>query len=344
MKRIVAFLIVASIVFMGSTWVSAQTQIAASSSQATLSAKGSSDNSGWVTVNPAISVGYFSILGATEYTLTARGNGIGGVRERLYDFRNSPGVLLAGTLPFTFGKRLEATLSGSWAIPVGSTDVKHVDFALPKETALLGGRTWEAETNWLTGDFKVSYAIIKDFDILKALSPVVGLKYDYWKTKYDDPHKVSPGFAVAAPTDTAEFYTSALLPYIGLTATIGGLKIGAFGGDLKLSAIGGWIAWGKVKHYETRDLAGTRHDTFKGDLHGGGYFFDFGEFSIDYTLFSFPLSKKIQGSLSLFAKYNLFNAQGGLDGTRYTSGESDKFDFNIDRYSATVGISAALTF
>jgi hypothetical protein len=340
MKRIVAFLIVVCIVFMTSMLASAQTQVSASSSQVTLSAMGGGDNPGSITVKPALSVGYLLNLGATEYTLTARGAGIGGVTRRLYDYETSPAIYLAARLPITYG-RLETTLSGSWGIPSGSSDVKHEDFL---GGTLLGGRTWEAETNWMTGDVKVSYTIIKDLDFIKSVAPVVGLRYDYWKTKYDDPHKVSPGFAVASPTDKAKFYTSALSPYIGLKAAIGGLKTGAFGGDLKLSAIGGWTAWGRVKHYETRDLGGTRHDTFKGDLRGSGYLFDFGEFFADYTVFSFAPSQRVRGSLSLFVKYNLFAGEGALDGVRMVSGVRDKFDFEIDRSSATAGISVAFAF
>ena len=342
MKRIVAFLIVICIVFMISTLASAQTQVSASSSQVTLSAKGGGDNPGSITVKPALSVGYLLNLGATEYTLTARGAGIGGVTKRLYDYETSPAIYLAARLPFTYG-RLETTLSGSWGIPAGSSDVKHKDFF---GGALLGGRTWEAETNWVTGDVKASYAIIKDFDFIKSVAPVVGVRYDYWKTKYDDPHKVSPGFGAAALTDKADFYSSALLPYIGLTATIGGLKTGAFGGDLKLGAIGGWTVWGKVKHEEDRHGGGTlRFDEFKGDLRNSGYLFDFGEFFADYTVLSFAPSRRIQGSLSLFAKYNLFNAESKLDGTRTgTFNAQDTFDFKIERSSAAVGICAALVF
>lgn len=345
MKRIVVFLSVVCIVFMASTLVSAQTQMAASSSQVTLSSKGSSDTSGWLTVEPTISVGYLCNLGTTEYTLTARAAGIGGVRERLYDYKNSPAIYLAGRLPITFGKRLEVALSGSWGIPAGATELNHNDFALPHKGAPLGGRSWDTETNWVTGDFQLSYAIIKDFSIIKAVAPVGGLRYDYWRTTFDDPHKVSPGFAAAGPTDTAKFYTSTLLPYVGLKATIGGLKIGVFGGDLKLGAIGGWTAWGKVQHEEDRHGSGTlRFDTFKGDLRNSGHLFDFGEFFIDYTVISFPLSQKIKGSLSIFAKYNLFNATGKLDGTRIPAVAFDTFDFKIDRASVAGGISVALKF
>jgi len=344
MKRIVVFLSVVCMVFMASTLVSAQTQMAASSSQVTLSGKGSSDNPGWLTVEPAISVGYLCNLGTTEYTLTARAAGIGGVRERLFEYKNSPAIYLAGRLPITFGRRLEVALSGSCGIPAGSTELNHNDFALPHKGGPLGGRSWDTETTWVTGDFQLSYAIIKDFSIIKAVAPVGGLRYDYWRTTFNDPHKVSPGFAVAAPTDTAKFYTSTLLPYVGLKTTIGGLKIGVFGGDLKLGAIGGWTAWGKVKHYETRDATGPRHDTFKGDLRNSGYLFDFGEFFIDYTVISFPLSQKIKGSVSIFGKYNLFNATGKLDGIRVTSGEQDTFDFKMDRASVAGGISVALKF
>jgi hypothetical protein len=342
MKGIVAFLIVVCIVFMTSMLASAQMQVSASSTQVTLSAKGGGDNPGSITVRPALSVGYLLNLGDTEYTLTARGAGIGGVTKRLYDYETSPAVYLAGRVPVTFGRRFETTLSGSWAIPAGSSDVKHKDFA----GALLGGRTWEAETSWLTGDLRLSYAIVKDLNFIKTVAPVGGLRYDYWKTKYDDPHKVSSGFSAAALTDEASFFTSDLLPYIGLTTTIGGLKVGAFGGDLKLGAIGGWTAWGKVKHEEDRNGGGTlRFDEFKGDLRNSGHLFDFGEFFGSYTVFSFAPSRRIQGSLSLFAKYNLFNAKGKLDGTRTGSfNAQDTFDFKIERSIAAVGICAALVF
>lgn len=345
MRRIVAFLSVVCIVFMTSTFVSAQTQMSATSSQVTLSAKGSSDNPGWVTVNPAISVGYLWHSGTTEYTLQGNiGAGLGGNPGRKYRYETSSAVYLAGKLPFTFGKRLEATLSGSWAIPAGSSDVSMNNYPNRYLITPSSWRDWKSETDWVTGDFQVSYAILKDEDILKALSPVVGLRYDYWKTKYFDPHNVRPNLVVAAPWDTGEFRTSSLLPYIGLTLTIGGLQSGAFGGDLKFGAMGGWIAWGKVKHYETRDLGGIRHDTYKGKLNGGGSLFDFGEFFIDYTVFRLPLSQKIQGSLSLFAKYNLFYGSGKLDSTRVPAGVFDISDFNLDRSSAAVGISAALKF
>jgi hypothetical protein len=151
------------------------------------------------------------------------------VNELKTAVKDASAVYLAGKLPFTFGKRLEATLSGSWAIPAGSSDVRADDYADPNRLFYLGGRTWKSKTDWVTGDFQVSYAVVKDEDILKALSPIVGLRYDYWKTKYDDPYS-SPNLAVAAPWDTGYFRTQSLLPYIGLTLTIGGLQFGSFGG------------------------------------------------------------------------------------------------------------------
>jgi hypothetical protein len=343
MKRIGTFLTLVCIVFVTSTLASAQTQVAASSSEVTLYAMSGSDDTRFITIKPALSVGYLLNLGNTEYTLTARGAGIGGVTKRLYDYDTSSAIYLAGRIPVTIGRRFEATLSGSWGIPAGSSDVKHEDFF---GGALLGGRTWDAETSWVTGDVRLSYAIVKDFAFIKAVAPVGGLRYDYWKTTYDDPHKVSPGFAAAAPTDEANFHTSALLPYVGLTATIRGLKIGAFGGDLKLGVIGGWTVWGKVRHEEDRNGGGSvRSDEFKGDLRNSSHAFDFGEFFGSYTVWSFAPSRRIHGSLSLFGKYNLFNAKGKLDGTRTgTFSAQDTFDFKIERSSAAVGICAALAF
>ncbi|MCJ7546874.1 MAG: hypothetical protein MUP30_08640 [Deltaproteobacteria bacterium] len=337
MKRIVAFLGVVCMVLMAATLVSAQTPLLASAKQATVAIGGSKDDSEWLTVKPTASFG-FRWYTNTLYTLDAHVTGIGGVFGREYEYDGSPSLYVGFRVPVTFGKRLEVALEGTWAPSVAASRVTDQDFSALG--GILGGRDWDASTNGVTGDLQVSYALVKDFYILKALAPIVGLRYDYWRTTYRDPHHVSPGFAVAAPTDMADFYTSTLLPYWGIRATIGGLKTGWFGGDLNVSLLNGWTAWGKVRHREDRNAAGPRIDRFAGDLDSGSYFFDI---CADYTIFPFALFGA-NVSQNIFLKYDMFNADGRLIGRRYTSGESDKFDFKMNRSSITGGISAEVTF
>jgi hypothetical protein len=329
------------LVFMQSSLVLAQTSQPAPSQQTTVVIASSGDDAGWFSVKPAVSLGFQWNFASTDYSLKARSTGIGGVTRREFDYGGAPSIYVDGRVPFTFGKRLEVAFSGSWATTGSSSDVRANDFF---GGALLGGRTWDnAQTYWVTGNVQASYALIKDFHFLKAFAPIVGLRYDYGHSSFDDPHDVSPGFAAAAPADTADFNSEALLPYLGLTTTIGGLKTDWFGGDLKLTFIGGWTAWGRVRHEEDRNGGGsTRFDQFKGNLDSGSYFIEVGG---EYTVVSIDLSRSMELSLSLFTKYDLFRANGKLDGVRTgTFSERDTFDFEMDRSAITGGITGALTF
>jgi hypothetical protein len=292
-----------------------------------------------VAVKPAASLGVLWSLGNTNYSLTAHNGGIGGVTERQYKYDGFPAVYLEAKIPVMLTKRLELALSGSWAIPVVDTDVKHEDYA----GSLLGGRTWDTKTTLLTANLQASYAVVKNLGILKSLAPAVGLRLDYAKTSYDSPHDVSSGFGAAAYTDSAEFYSSALLPYVGVTAVLGDFKAGKFGGALKLSLIGGWTAWGEVQHEEWRNGgADIRFDQFKGDLDSDSYFVEVGG---EFTMFSFALSQRAEGALSLFTKYSFFHAKGELDGVRSgTMSEVDIFDFNMNRSGVTTGITGTIKF
>ena len=303
---------------------------------------GSDDWNGFA-VKPALSIGYLHTLGNTSYSLAAHAGGLGGVVERTYDYDAYPSVYLEGKIPFMIGKRLEVVLSGSWAIPAGASEVANMDYNPPG--ALLGGRTWDSKTNWLTANLQVSYAVVKNFHWLKSLAPIVGFRYDYGKTSFNNPHKVSPGFAAAAPTDTADFNSSALQQYFGVAAILGDFKIGSFGGDLKLSAIGGWTPWGKVSHDEYRNGGpSNRYDQFSGHLDKGNYFVEIGA---EYTMFSFAIAQRAEGSISVFTKYNLFHATSEMDGVRSRSGaitELDTFDFKLDRSSVALGLTGAIKF
>jgi hypothetical protein len=269
------------------------------------------------------------------YKLDADGAGIGGTTLREYEYHNFSSLYIDGTLSADFGERLGAEISTRWAIPTSTNDVRHKDFNGP----LLGGRTWNTYTLWSVLDANVSYALVKDASVLKSFKPKVGVRWDYWKMYYEDPFDVSPGFAVAAPWDTAEFYSSAIMPYAGFSATFGGLQWGMFGGDLEFEAVGGILAWGKAKHEETRDLGGTRHDVFEGSL-DKGYFY---ELSLDYNVLTLELSPKVTGTVGVFGKLSGYHADGNLEGSR-NDVVLDDFDFEMDRTLFVTGINLAIMF
>ncbi len=288
-------------------------------------------------ITPSFSVGYVGDADEIAYSLDSRGGfGIGGVFRREYTYRNFQQLLIEGGLSVDIGKRLRTEIITRWALPVHEENVQANDFT----GVLLGGRAWKTKTVWSVLEGNVSYDIMKDPSGPVSFAPKVGVRWDYWSIDYDDPFNVTPGFAVAAPWDTAEFYSSAVMPFAGFTTTIRSLRHGMFGGDLVIDAEGGPLAWGEARHKETRDAAGTRHDSFEGRL-DQGYFY---EISVDYTVLTLDFSPKVQGTVGLFGKMSGYHLEGNLDGLRTPSMEADGFRLVMDRSLFMTGINLAVTF
>jgi hypothetical protein len=287
-------------------------------------------------ITPSFSVGYVGDASEIVYSLdSGAAGGIGGVLRREFTYRNYSQLYIEGGLALDFGDRLATEVITRWALPVVNEDIRANDFA----GAYLGGRTWRTDTLWGVVDGNVSYDLF-DPSSPVSLEPKVGIRWDYWRIWYGDPYNVSAGFGVASPTDTADFYSSTIMPYAGLTFTVKDLRKGMFGGDLVIDAEGGPLAWGRVRHYETRDLAGTRHDTFKGRL-ARGYFY---EVSLDYTLLTLDFSPKVTGTVGVYGKLSGFHTEGNLTGRRVTAGTSDDFDYEMDRTLFMTGIRLAVMF
>jgi len=163
--------------------------------------------------------------------------------------------------------RLELTLLGSWAVALADED--------GTETATITGtevtRDWDVDTDWITADVSVAYAVIKDVMFIKSISPIIGFRYDSWKTEFDNPRNASAIWTVVAPGDKAEFKQETYAPYFGVKSTIGlpaaqlsGGKL-QIGGDLKISAIYGPRVWGDVKYKEEKNLVINRRDKIEGN-------------------------------------------------------------------------------
>jgi hypothetical protein len=287
-------------------------------------------------VRPSLSIGYIGDVDNTTYSLNSATGNIGGVSERKYMYQNFSQLYLEGVLAVDIGRRFSTEIITAWALPVHDEYVREDDLGAG---ALLGGRTWKVYTLWSALEGNVSYDLIGDPSVPFSFKPKVGVRWDYWSMSYDEPFAVSPGFAVASPADTAEFYSSAVLPFGGFTASYSGFRRGMWGGDLVVEAEGGPLAWGKARHKETRDLGGVRHDVFEGGL-DRGYFY---EVSINYNVLTLDFSPKVQGTVGLFGKLSGFHVEGDLDGSR-NGVELAEFRFIMDRSLYMAGITMGVTF
>ena len=294
------------------------------------------DPSPRLVVTPSFSMGYVGDADEIAYSLDAgTAGGLGGVLRRELTYRNYSQLYIEGGLALDIGDRLATEVITRWALPVNNESIRANDFT----GIYLGGRTWRTDTLWGVVDANVSYDLF-DPSSRVSLEPKVGVRWDFWRIWYDDPYNVSASFGVASPTDTADFYSSTVMPYGGLTLTVKDLGKGMFGGDLVIDAEGGPLAWGRARHYETRDLGGTRHDTFKGRL-TQGYFY---EVSLDYTLLTLEFSPKVTGTVAAYRKLSDFHTEGTLAGRRAPAGTSDDFEYQMDRTLFMTGIRLAVMF
>jgi hypothetical protein len=161
-----------------------------------------------------------SLLGATSINLNRP------THARFY---------LATELPFAVTDRLAVTLGGSWAFSGSERELREVYNS--------GGprRTWDSDgtSHWVSADLLVSYALIKNTAVVKDLSVVAGLRWNYETMSFDNPHNTS-GVA-SIPADTGDFRMQTLAPLFGLTCTFAVPKTDIWGGDIKLGFLAGPI-------------------------------------------------------------------------------------------------------
>lgn len=272
---------------------------------------------------PSIVAGYVRDKRKTDYSFTARGAGIGGVTRRRYEYELSA-LYLAGVLPVTMRDLGAIVLSGSWAAPSRS-GTRADDFNPPG--VRVGGRTWTGDTSWATGEVLAAYGLCP------GVSGLAGCRWDYWQTSYDDPTKVSAGFAAAASSDTAFFHLESWSPFLGLACGLYGVR---------LAGLAGTAAGGFVEHKEARNGGGSqRFDVFSGAL-DKTYFF---ELTGEITVASGSIQGGTNGRLSLFVKYNTLSTQADVRGRRTgTATAEDTFDFEVRRDLVVVGAEATVTF
>ena len=174
---------------------------------------------------------------------------------------------------------------------------------------MMAHRTWDSDgtAHWVSSDLLLSYALIKDRPIIKDLSVVAGVRWDYQTMSFDDPRNALG--VLSSPADTVDFRMQTLAPVAGLSLTVGGLKSGIWLGDVHLRVLAGPIVWGNEDYRET--FGGVIYIRFKGDLSHGYVVRGYG----DFTLLSGKITPTMEGSLAFFAQLTRTSAAGEVDGS-----------------------------
>jgi hypothetical protein len=286
----------------------------------------------WFT--PTLRVGLAVDARQPSYNFTATGPVMAGLTELDLEIESVERPYLALDLPFAVTDRLTITLGGDWSFSAwkrDNTEIYYVDGA---------GRAWDSDgtAHWVSTDLLVSYALIKDRPILKDLSVVAGIRWDYQTMSFDNPHNVGGG-VTSSPADTADFRMQTLAPVAGISLTVGGLKSGIWLGDVHLRVLAGPIVWGHEDYRETFGVTATVK--MKGDLNRGYIVKCYG----DFTLLSGKITPTMEGSLAFFAEFTKTGAAGGVDGTvNGVPGTIYPFDFESDNATLVFGLGASLAF
>ncbi len=164
----------------------------------------------WFT--PTLRVGLAVDAQRPLYSFTTKGADLAGISQIDLELKSVERPYLALVLPFAVTDRLTVTLDGDWSFTGWERDINE------RYNSLEAGRTWDSDgtAHWVSSDLLVSYALIKDRPIIKDLSVVAGVRWDYQTMSFDDPEHA---FNVASsPPDTVDFRMQTLAPVAGLSA------------------------------------------------------------------------------------------------------------------------------
>lgn len=275
------------------------------------------------TAKPSISAGYVWDSRKTRYSFTAHGTGLGGATERRLQ-SNLSTLHVSGTIPVIMRNQGGIVVTGGWAIPC-TDDAPAEDFNPPG--TFLDGRTWRGRTTWATAEVLLAYSIRPGF------SGLVGYRWDYWHTGYDNPRDETVGFFEAAPTDSADYRMKTWMPFMGLALNFSGLRS---------AVIVGVTSSGTVEYEEVRNGSGSqRLDVYEGDS-GKAYFL---EATGEYTVASGSFRGSNNAELCLFGRYSYLKHETDVTGRRTgTFTAQDTFDFEMRRDLFVAGAEASVTF
>jgi hypothetical protein len=296
------------------------------------------DAAGTPFFNPTLRVGCAVDAGTSHYTFTTARSPIALLYGDDLTRESHPRFYLGLELPFAVTDRLTLKLGGSWAFSGTEKDLLETGTA----PGVVGLRSFSADgaNHWATADLLVSYALIRDAGVVKSLSAVAGVRWDYQSMGFHYPYAVTT--FNSASSNTIDFRMQTLAPVFGLDCTFTGIKSGVWGGDLELAFLAGPIVWGSEDYHVSYFPGNISRMRMHGDFHEGYIVDVFAE----ATVLSGKITPAMGASLSVFGEYTHTIAKGEVTGTISIGTPPLRSPFHFETGSDVVvfGLSGALAF
>lgn len=282
---------------------------------------------------PSISLGY-AYFGPTD--IVFRGENfvsLAGVNKTSVNIPGKSGSYLAGDFSFSFTDRLNLTVGGRMANAWSSPDSREEYNGTPGI-----GRTWESDGQfWLTAEVMLAYAFVKNASFVKNISGVVGLRGDFQRARFKNPHLA--GGVLTSISDETKFDMSTVSPVVGVASTFQGFRSGIFGGDIKVGVFGSPIASGRVKYKETFGVGSAL------EVDDNFYRSAMVSASAEVTAITAKLNPRANLLVSIYGQYTRqfidSTVEMTINGISNTEGD---FTFSMQPSTAIVGVKAAIEF
>ncbi|MBI5248513.1 MAG: hypothetical protein HY912_03365 [Desulfomonile tiedjei] len=229
-----------------------------------------------------------------------------GVSQARHRFRLS-GLWLGGTQSVPLGENIAFLASGWYLFPANQSSLEEYSVT---------SRTWSTKTEWWFVDGLFAFGS-------GNAQLLAGLRYDKFKTKFDDP----PAGGIGAVTDTADAISYGIIPLVGVQyAQAGGNS------NLLFRVVGIPTLAGSFKYRE--NIAGTSLEG-SGNYNGGFFLEAFGEYGF-----------KMGGSADagIFARYNTTYGKANVNLDWLPAAISLDFPLSLRRSSWTIGGKFSLNF
>jgi hypothetical protein len=271
---------------------------------------------------PVLYVGWMEGPRGTSFGADTDGLGLGGLRKLTQRYDNR-GVWFGLSDTVTLTDRLGFVASGWYLVP--SNTVSQQVFNDGDGSYPLFGRSWNTNSQWWFVDGLFAFG-----PCCGPASLLVGLRYDYFTTRFQDP----PFANIAAPPvvngdlpDEADVTSQGWIPLIGVQVAYEGAA-----SKLAVRAVGFPTTLGSAKYSET--ILVTNRVEATGTYNGGSFLEVFAEYS-----------RKFGGAdVGVFGRWNNLQGRSDLSVDLLPAGGSQTFKLGLSRSSWTLGGSFSLSF
>ncbi len=273
---------------------------------------------------PTFYIGYLTDRAGTRFGFDAESVGLGGVTAITHKYEKA-GIALGVEVPFVLKSNFAFLPSAWYVAPIMKKD---------EETYFAGGapafgREWDTANTWWWAQGAVAYAI-------GNTAVLGGFRYDYYDTKFDSPE----GFFGVPPSDSdqeADVTANNFVPFFGVQYTYDVAPTNLF-----VRMVGFPFLLGTADYRQTIGLTGASSRLEGSGNYDGGYFF---EAQVDYSRRMFG-----KGQMGVFGRFSMVHGTATIDvdgdGAPLfaAGGETDTFDFNLNRTAWTIGGKFSVDF